>query len=192
MQVYDMRQILEQNKQILSEYPFLWPIDDNGNRIPVEVFQYSQTLLDRVPPGWGRVMGHKLVQEMKRLCDESKVDYEKCHFTCFAARGGRLILRFNENVQGMERLFDQIEYMSSRICAECGNEAVRRELGSEFPICETCARDISIRRNSSVSEKTFPKLVDEIWLKFDNEKWYEFDGNEWNEYKKEESDEKAE
>lgn len=192
MQIHDMRQIFEQNRQMLDIYPFLWPIDEDGNRIPLDAFQYSQTLVDRIPPGWARVFGHEFVQGMKRLCDSARVDYETCHFTHFKVGGGKWSLRFSEDAPGLEEFLDKMEYMSQRICAECGQSATRLEIGADLPICDKCAEIFSSRRNIPMNNRIFPKLEQETWLKEKGGVWYEFDGNNWNEYKTEESDEKAE
>lgn len=189
MQIHDMRQIFGQNKQMLDVYPFLWPIDEDGNRIPLDVFQYSQTLVDRIPPGWARVFGHEFVQEMKRLCDKARIDYETCHFTHFRVGAGKWTIRFSEDVPGLDKLFDRMEYMSQRICAECGQPATRLEIGADLPICDNCAELFSRRRNVPISNAIFPKLEPQTWLKEENGKWYEFDGNNWNDYKTEETDE---
>ena len=189
MQIHDMRQIFGQNKQMLDAYPFLWPIDEGGNRLPLEVFEYSQTLVDRIPPGWARVFGHEFVQEMKRLCDKAGIDYETCHFTHFRVGAGKWTIRFSEDVPGLDKLFDRMEYMSQRICVECGQSATRIEISADLPICDNCAELFSRRRNAPMSEKFFPKLEPQTWLKEENGKWYEFDGNNWNDYKTEEIDE---
>lgn len=190
MHFEDIQRVMLQNKQILEMFPFLWPVDDDGNRIPLEAFQFHTTLADKIPHGWGLVFAKDLFERTRKIVLSENIGLENYQYIRIGIGGNRISIVGNIKNEKLQELFDEIEYLSERTCADCGAPATRTSILTELPVCETCAMIISQKRGGPSRE--FKKYTPSEWIRFDGSRVFVYDGKEWKERKDESGEEKEE
>ncbi len=179
MQIHDVGEIIAANKEILDRFPFLWPTDDDGNRIPLQVFQFSHTSVEKIPPGWQRNFGHQLLESIRSVVERAG-RLDTFLLTHLGGAGGRLVIGGNEEIDGLSEIFDEFVYMSERICAECGGAASHTSIIAGLPICTQCKTNIERARRSQ-RMREFAKLLLPEWRKTENGKEFAYNGRTWEE-----------
>jgi len=190
MHFEDVQRVMLQNKQILEMFPFLWPVDEDGNKIPLEVFQFHATLADKIPQGWGRVFAKDLFERTRKIVLSEGIGLENYQFIRIGVGGNRISIVGNIKNEKLQELFDEIEYISERICVDCGAPATRTSTITDLPVCENCAMIISQKRGGPSRE--FKKYTPSEWIRFDGSRVFVYDGKEWKERKEESGEEKEE
>lgn len=180
----DVQQVMIQNRQILEMFPFLWPVDEDGNRIPLEKFQFHTTLADRIPQGWGRVFAKDLFERTRSIVESEGIGLDNYQYLRIGVGGNRISIVGNIKNDKLQSLFDEIEYMSERICADCGMPATYISVLAGIPVCENCKMMIEDKRGGKSGEfvryepTVWIKVVDGKQLSFDGKNWIEQDGSE--------------
>lgn len=175
----DVQRVMLQNKQILDMFPFLWPVDEDGNKVPLEQFQYHVTLADKIPPGWGLVFAKDLFERTRKIVESEGLGLQNYQYLKIGVGGNRISIVGNIQNEKLQSLFDEIEYMSERICADCGEQATHTNIMTNLPICQRCKMEIESRRGGKGHD--FVKYEPSVWIKVVDGKQMVFDGKNWNE-----------
>lgn len=127
------------NKQLVKEYPFLFPRNRWTDKVD-EDYNYEYTELDAMPEGWRKAFGEKLCKELK---DELvRVDYlYKYRISQIKEKYGTLRwYDFGNTKEGYE-ILRKYEDLSARTCIQCGKPATRITTGWIAPYCDDCIDD---------------------------------------------------
>lgn len=177
MQIHDVKAVAEANKQILDRYPFLWPTTEEGVRIPLENFGYMFTSAEKIPHGWVEPFGQKMLSDI-RNCVEKAGKLSTFLITHLGVSGGRLVIGGNEDIDGLQDIFDEYVYMSERICVECGGKADYIGKIMRMPICKRCKDLVEASRQGKIQNE-FERLELPEWRKTENGKDFTYDGRHW-------------
>lgn len=115
------------NSVLCSEFPFLKCIFDE--------YDYEYTWLDNVSVGW-RSMFLELCKGIKREIQKDLLN-DFCILDVKEKFGGLRVYVLGANEE-IERLLDEYEKKSRKICVGCGEPATHRTLGWVRFYCEKC------------------------------------------------------
>lgn len=125
-----MVEIIEHNKKLIEEYPFL-KIDDNCDTI-------DYTWLDYMPIGWRIAFGEQLCKEIKEeLLKHNELDSYK--IIQIKEKFGGLRWYDNSGLPGMQFIIAKYEALSEKTCINCGKPANWISKGWISPYCDDCA-----------------------------------------------------
>ena len=129
--------IIKENKKLIEKYPFIAPIDWDGNKIKDN---YDFTLLDEMPPGWKKAFGiefcEDLLEELKRCNFLDK--YSVCQVK---EKYGELRWYDNGHPHDSKigNIIEKYSHISSRTCIHCGAFPVDiLDNGWICPWCKDC------------------------------------------------------
>ena len=129
---------IEENKKLIEDYPFLWPVDWNGNKI--KDYDYKYTFLDDMPIGWKKRFG-------RLLCEDLKKDLKTCNYLdkyslCqVKEKYGELRWYSNGVPQSSKEseIISKYGHISGRVCTQCGKFPVPViNNGWIQPLCKDC------------------------------------------------------
>ena len=125
-----MVEIIEHNKKLIEEYPFL-KIDDNCDTI-------DYTWLDDMPIGWRIAFGEQMCKEIKEeLIKHNELDsYE---IVDIKEKFGGLRWYDNSNLLGLQVIIAKYAVLSEKTCIVCGEPADWISTGWISPYCDDCA-----------------------------------------------------
>lgn len=125
-----MVEIIERNKKLIEEYPFL-KIDDNCDTI-------DYTWLDDMPIGWRIAFGEQLCKEIKEeLVKNNELD--SYQIIQIKEKFGGLRWYDNSSLPGIQVIIAKYEALSEKICINCGKPAIWISKGWISPYCDECA-----------------------------------------------------
>lgn len=186
MQFVNLAEVAENNKRMLERYPFIWPSRD-GQRLSVPEFNYTTTVMDTMPRGYLISFGERFLEDV-RSCLEKEDALGSFLILRFSTGWGSLRVCGNSIVRGLRDVLDVYEYMSERVCSECGKEA--RFLGVTFegstkghgvlPHCDECRDRILLDEISrGFSPMKFEQITLPEWIRETDGGMETFDGVRW-------------
>ena len=122
-----MVEIIEHNKKLIEEYPFL-KIYDNMN----------YTWLDDMPIGWRIAFGEQLCKEIKEELIKNK-ELDSYKIIQIKEKFGGLRWYDNSGLPGMQFIIAKYEALSEKTCINCGKPANWISKGWISPYCDDCA-----------------------------------------------------
>lgn len=129
--------IKEENKQLVEEFPFLLPVDKDGNILPE--YDYSYTMLDKMPAGWRKRFGKRMCREIKKSILETD-NLGTYHFEEVAEEFGSLsVYDFGGNLEVKNKILPKYALISKFVCGICGVDAEVIAVPWLFPLCKNCA-----------------------------------------------------
>ena len=138
---------IEQNKELVSKYPFLaykeYDFNTDSYCVPDD-YDYSETWADSVPDGWWNAFGLQMCEEMKEALDEYNYS-DKYIIIQIKEKYGQLRIYDNGIPKGC-RVWDVIKKysdLSEVTCIRCGKPAIKHSLGWICPWCDECAEQIN-------------------------------------------------
>lgn len=136
-------EIIERNKKLVEEYPFLLPRNRWTDKVP-ENYDYSYTELDTMPQTWNDKFGEKICKELKKeLIREGYLDQYR--ITQIKSKYGSLRWYDNGHTRKMGKIIDKYTYLSTKICEECGKRATITTTGLVSHLCKKCYKKEYIR-----------------------------------------------
>ena len=143
-----MVEIIERNKKLIEEYPFL-KIYDNMN----------YTWLDNMPTGWRIAFGEQMCKEIKEeLLKNNELDsYE---IVDIKEKFGGLRWYDNSGLPGMQFIIAKYEALSEKTCINCGKPANWISKGWISPYCDDCATKQAKARGVDINKK-FNKIQED-------------------------------
>lgn len=137
---------VEHNKFLIHKYPWLWPNDWHGNRIPEDKYDYTWTFLDEeIPNGWREsimepmceeiqtsLIKHNCVHDFNVLQIKEKFGY--LHFYYNGIQG-----ECAKEIRNIVSKYEKISYMT---CSCCGKQAKWMSKGWICPYCDECAQNL--------------------------------------------------
>ena len=132
-----MVEIIEHNKKLIEEYPFL-KIDDNCDTI-------DYTWLDDMPIGWRIAFGEQLCKEIKEeLIKNNELDTYKIIQIKEKFGGLRWYDNgfYEEGYEEYQTWLNKYEDLSFTTCIACGKPAIGYTKGWITPLCKDCMKDM--------------------------------------------------
>ena len=131
------KEIVEQNKKLCQEYPFLkpkWAEDD---------FDYTWTELDNIPKGWRIAFGDLFCRDLKKALELEFPDGipNDFYFIDIKEKWGALRLCMPYESGHIKEFMHKYEYISQYVCIECGVPYPFAHMtyhGWVQPMCEKC------------------------------------------------------
>ena len=146
-----MIEIIEHNKKLIEEYPFL-KIDDNCDTI-------DYTWLDYMPIGWRIAFGEQLCKEIKEeLIKNNELDSYK--IIQIKEKFGGLRWYDNSGLPGMQFIVAKYEALSEKTCINCGKPANWISKGWIIPYCDDCATKQAKAQGVDIN-KRFKKIQED-------------------------------
>ena len=126
-----MIEIIEHNKELIEEYPFL-KLKDNLDDM------MTYTWLDDMPIGWRVAFGEQMCKEIKEeLLKHNELDsYE---IVDIKEKFGGLRWYDNSNLPGLQVIIAKYAVLSETTCIVCGKPAEWVSTGWISPYCDDCA-----------------------------------------------------
>ncbi len=135
--------IVEENKRLIEEYPFLLPRNRWTDKVP-EDYDYSYTELDSMPKAWKDKFGEKICKELKKeLINAGYLDQYR--ITQIKSKYGRLCWYDLGHTKKMQKIIDKYTRLSRKICEECGRRATFTTTGWVSHLCKKCYKKEFIR-----------------------------------------------
>lgn len=127
----------EENKRLITEYPFLAPWNFFEGKPISNDGKYTE--LDLMPKGWRKAFGEQLCRALKEALIEDD-DLESWHIVQMKEKYGMLRIEDNGTKTGsrVPDILDKYERLSERTCIECGKPATQITLGWISPYCDKC------------------------------------------------------
>ena len=146
-----MVEIIEHNKKLIEEYPFL-KIDDNCDTI-------DYTWLDDMPIGWRIAFGEQMCKEIKEeLIKNNELDSYK--IIQIKEKFGGLRWYDNSGLPGMQFIIAKYEALSEKTCINCGKPANWISKGWISPYCDDCATKQAKAQGVDINKK-FNKIQED-------------------------------
>lgn len=137
------------NRRLVSELPFLRPLDWNG--VPDPNYDYTWTHLDNFPNGWRKTIEQHLYairdilvkynQLEKFIIVESKEKWG-------AARIYYAGIDNNECDDLIDGILTEMTEKTAEICCRCGKKAVYQTTGWILPFCSKCIKKTTGRHRT--------------------------------------------
>ncbi len=129
-------EIIERNKKLIEEYPFLLPRNRWTDKVP-EDYDYSYTELDAMPQAWRDKFGEKMCKELKK--ELVKKDYlDDYRITQIKSKYASLRWYDFGHTNKMEKIIEKYERLSTKICECCGKRATITTQGWIMHLCKKC------------------------------------------------------
>ena len=126
-------EIIEKNKQLAKEFPFIIPRDYEGN-LP-EDYDYSYTELDFIPDGWRKRYGRLICEDIKRILGDRANEFR---FVEIKEKYGELRIDGSIGNVELDNQFTKYEYLTGNTCIFCGKIGVPSTKGYILPVCREC------------------------------------------------------
>jgi hypothetical protein len=173
--------LLERNKKLIEEYPFLQPRNVWTDKIS-EDYDYSYVLgVDDIPKGWKRLFLQMCMDLKKQLVKDNYLD--KFRFTQIKEKYNTMRLYNNGCSEKAQHILDKYEYMSRYVCTICGNVAEYETQGYRASFCRDCWKDwVRHERCENITFKPYYRVIEYS----NGEKFYKKISfkKEWNKYLK--------
>jgi hypothetical protein len=145
------------NKKLLKEYPFLVPVNWEGNRISAKDHNYEFTALDDIPKGWKK-MFLQFCEDIKPVLIKGNY-LNEYYFVQLKEKYGSIRI-YDNGVpssirEEVSRLISDYEIISKNICVDCGSPYAKMcNVGWVSPFCEKCFKKYyyNIDYNSATKE----------------------------------------
>lgn len=135
----DKDKIIEFNKAITEEYPFLIP-RNHYTWEPSEKYDYSCTMLDGVPEGWLIAFGEEFLKELKNeVVREDLLD--KFFILDWKEKFGVQTIYTSVHSEEIADILFKYEDLSSRVCQNCGKPAEVMTSGWIGYWCKDCLEE---------------------------------------------------
>lgn len=134
--------IIEENKKLCSDYPFLIPKNRWTGDI-VKDYDYTWTELDGMPDGWKKAFGENLCREIKNVLNQIDKDYNKkisadYRITQVKEKYGELCWYTNWSTKELDEVIQKYKDLSIRTCFYCGAQATKISTDYILPYCDIC------------------------------------------------------
>ena len=173
------KRIRLKNKKLLKKYPWLWPVDWRGNKIPRKKLDYGFTWMEDIPRGWryAFVMVRDIDKELR------KYNYNrKFYILQIKEKYGELRLYHAGAPGEVEHIIDAYSHISTNICIRCGKVDVPMVgRGWVSPLCEKCYTS-----SGHLTSEDYNNLKDDDSMMVNELKWsrYSRETGKWETYTK--------
>lgn len=147
-----MVEIIERNKELIEEYPFLKLKDNLDDML-------TYTWLDYMPIGWRIAFGEQMCKEIKEeLLKHNELDsYE---IVDIKEKFGGLRWYDNSNLPGLQVIIAKYAVLSEKTCIVCGKPADWVSTGWISPYCDDCATKQAKAQGVDINKK-FNKIQED-------------------------------
>ena len=147
-----MIEIIEHNKELIEEYPFLKLKDNLDDML-------TCTWLDYMPIGWRIAFGEQMCKEIKEeLLKHNELDsYE---IVDIKEKFGGLRWYDNSNLPGLQVIIAKYAVLSEKTCIVCGKPADWISTGWISPYCDDCATKQAKAQGVDIN-KRFKKIQED-------------------------------
>ena len=147
-----MIEIIEHNKELIGEYPFLKLKDNLDDML-------TYTWLDYMPIGWRIAFGEQMCKEIKEeLLKHNELDsYE---IVDIKEKFGGLRWYDNSNLPGLQVIIAKYAVLSEKTCIVCGKPAEWISTGWISPYCDDCATKQAKAQGVDIN-KRFKKIQED-------------------------------
>ena len=171
---------IEEEKQIITEYPFLRVRDIDGS---IDTKSKFPMMGLEIPDGWYKLF-FKMCSDIKPILEkEGAID--NFYFLQVKEKYNELVCYSNGATSfDVEQILQKYRYLSRFVCTKCGKPATYEATGYLESFCEDCWKDI--KRHQNVNRLEFIPTYEVVGFK--NGKSYSRTVNvedEWNRYVKE-------
>ena len=147
-----MIEIIEHNKELIEEYPFL-KLKDNYDDM------MTYTWLDNMPIGWRIAFGEQMCKEIKEeLVKNNELDFYE--IIDIKEKFGGLRWYDNSYLPGIQFIKAKYEALSEKTCITCGKPAKWISGGWISPYCDECATKQAKARGVDIN-KIFKKIQED-------------------------------
>ena len=131
--------IVEENKRLCREYPFLIPRNVWTDKIP-EDWDYEYTELDEMPDGWRKAFGEQMCAEIRDalLAAGGEKLLNKYRILQIKEKYGSLRWYDRSSTKEIDDIIRKYELLSAITCVACGKPATRISKGWICPWCDEC------------------------------------------------------
>ena len=126
-------EIIEQNKKLVKEFPFIIPRDYEGN--PPKDYDYLFTELDYIPDGWRKQYGRLICEDIKRILGDRANEFR---FLEIKEKYGELRIYGSIGNAELDNQLNKYEYLTGNTCIFCGKIGVPSTKGYILPVCKEC------------------------------------------------------
>ena len=129
----EQEEIIEQNKKLIEEFPFIIPRDYEGN--PPKDYDYFFTELDYIPDGWRKRYGRLICEDIKRILGKRANEFR---FIEIKEKYGELRIDGSIGNTELDNQFSKYSYLTGNTCIYCGKIGVPSTKGYILPVCREC------------------------------------------------------
>lgn len=124
----------EENKELVSKYPFLQMRKFDDTPIP------GGNYLDGMPPGWIKAFGRQMCEDFAKAATEDGVALDYLRIIDVKEKYGSLRWYWGrtDKSKKLERITTLYEEVAAAFCAKCGAHPVMMTRGYILPLCEKC------------------------------------------------------
>ena len=174
------RDKIEEEKQIIAEYPFLRVRDIDGT---VDTESKWPMMSLEIPDGW-YMLFFQMCEDIKTLLEKEGV-LDDFYFIQVKEKYNELVCYSNGAASlEIEQILQKYKYLSRFVCTECGKPATYEATGYLASYCEDCWNDLT--RHEKCNQLEFVSTYEVVGFK--DGKSYSRTVNvedEWNRYVKE-------
>ena len=133
---------VEQNKELVDKYPFLWPRYLNSDNFGEkwEPYNYDYTELDNLPDGWVNSWVPKFLNEVKDILIKKNLlnDYFVVRFV--HTLWNKFNFKGNIDIPEITELVKKYSAELNQYCMFCGKEPIYKSTWG-FYACKECAKN---------------------------------------------------
>lgn len=135
----DIKNVIEENKKLIEEFPFLLPHNRWTDKVAKD-YDYRYTELDAMPNGWRKAFGIDLCKELKESL--IRVNYlEKYRISQIKEKYGMLRwYDFGAPEEFIRIILPKYVKRSKLTCIKCGTPATKISSSWISPYCDDCAK----------------------------------------------------
>lgn len=141
----------EQIKELVDEYPFLWPrIMENNKILKVNPYNYEYCELSTLPSGWINSFIPNFLKELKNILLKYNILNQYYIYYVRSYNGKFEWVGSHNSLDDIKELISKYNNELNCYCVDCGKIPVYRSTWNYF-ICEDCAKKefVAIKKRES-------------------------------------------